>query len=261
MTDRSNWFEEFFHGVTIDLWRKFSRPELTRADADFLERILGRKKRLLDIPCGSGRHSLELARRGCRMTGVDLSAGVITEAKTEAKSAKLKAEFILGDMRRLRWQSEFDGACCMGNSFGYMEYPDMQKFVRGLARALKPGARFVIETGCTAESILPNLKERVWYQVDDILFAIENRYLADISCLETEATFVRGGQTEVRKWWHWVYTIGEIRRLLEQAALTVRDVHGSHDGRPYKLGSQIAYLVAEKPAPARSRKPIVNRKS
>ncbi|HEY2951132.1 MAG TPA: class I SAM-dependent methyltransferase, partial [Verrucomicrobiae bacterium] len=70
-----------------------------------------------------------------RMTGVDLSSEFIAEAKAAAKTANLRAEFVLGDMRRLRWQSEFDGAFCLGNSFGYMEYPDMQKFVRGLARS------------------------------------------------------------------------------------------------------------------------------
>lgn len=204
MNDRSNWFEDFFHGVANDLWRKFATPELPRIDADFLEKMLGQKARLLDVPCGNGRHSLELARRGCRMTGVDISTEFIAEANVSAKAAGLRAGFVVGDMRRLRWQSEFDGTCCMGNSFGYLEYPQMEKFVRGLARALKPGGRVVIETGSTAESLLPTLKERVWYQVDDILFAEEHRYLADISCLETEATFVRDGKTEVRKWWHWV---------------------------------------------------------
>lgn len=73
MTDRSNWFEDFFHGVATDLWRKVGTPELTRADADFFEKTLGKKKRLLDVPCGNGRHSLELARRGCRVTGLDIS--------------------------------------------------------------------------------------------------------------------------------------------------------------------------------------------
>ena len=80
-TTRSNWFEDFFHGVVNDLWRKCMSPEQTRAEADFLEQTFGSRSRLLDVPCGNGRHSLELARRGCRMTGLDISTDFIAEAK------------------------------------------------------------------------------------------------------------------------------------------------------------------------------------
>jgi SAM-dependent methyltransferase len=253
MTTRENWFEDFFHGVANDLWRKALPAQQTSAEVDFLEKQLGRKGRILDVPCGFGRHSLELARRGHRVTGVDLSAEFIAEAREAARAAKLKAEFIEGDMRRLRLDGTFDGACCLGNSFGYLEYDDMIAFVRAVSGALKPGGRFVVETGCVAESLLPNLKERAWYQVDDILFAIQNRYQADVSCLETEATFVRNGKTEMRKWWHWVYTVGEIRRMLGQAGFEISGLFSGPDGQAYKAGSQELILIAEKPRKMRRR--------
>lgn len=253
MITRSNWFEDFFHGVANDLWRKAMAAPQTSKEVDFLEKQLGRKGRVLDVPCGFGRHSLELARRGHQVTGVDLSTDFITEARQVAKTEKLTAEFIEGDMRRLKVNGTFDLACCLGNSFGYLEFDHMIAFVRAVAEALKPGGRFVIETGCVAESILPNLKERTWYQVDDILFAIENRYQAHESCLETEATFVRNGKTEVRKWWHWVYTVGEIRRLLGQAGLEISGLFSGTDGQPYKAGSHMLTLVAEKPQRRRKR--------
>jgi len=84
---------------------------------------------------------------------------------------------------------------------------------------------------------------------------------SDLSCLEMAATFVRNGRTEVRKWWHWVYTVGEIRRLLEQVGLAITNLYGSHDGQPYKLASPLLFIVAEKPTSAATRKQIVNRKS
>ena len=249
MTTRSNWFEDFFHGIANDLWRKAVRPEQTRAEAEFLEKTFGKKGRLLDVPCGFGRHALELARRGFRVTGVDISRDFLAEASAQAAASGVPAKFIHGDVRRLRWRSDFDGAFCFGNSFGYFEFPDMKAFVGGVARALKPGGRFVIETGAAAESLLPTLRERKWYQMDDILFAIENRYLAEVSCLETTAVFVRNGKVETRKWWHWIYTAAEVRRLLEAAGLTTRGVFGSHNGQPFKTGSPLLIIVAEKSAP------------
>src|SRR5260370_37424700 len=86
MTIPTNWYEDFFHGVALDLWRKAIRPEQTKAEADFLVNVLQREARshLLDVPCGNGRLSLELARRGYRVTGVDISVEFIEEARSSA---------------------------------------------------------------------------------------------------------------------------------------------------------------------------------
>src|SRR5712692_1728772 len=83
MTIPTNWYEDFFHGVALDLWRKAIRPEQTTAEADFLVNVLQREARshLLDVPCGNGRLSLELARRGYRVTGVDIAEEFIEEAR------------------------------------------------------------------------------------------------------------------------------------------------------------------------------------
>lgn len=63
-----------------------------------------------------------------------------------------------------------------------------------IARALKPGAYFIMDSGMTAESVLPRLREYEWARVNDILFLEENRYIAEHSCIETTYTFVRGGR-------------------------------------------------------------------
>jgi SAM-dependent methyltransferase len=242
-----DWQKEFFsHRVVLDLWRKVIRPEQTRSEADFLETMLGSQARLLDVPCGNGRHSLELAKRGCRVTGVDISDEFIAEARDNARSAGIAAEFVAGDMRHLDYSAEFDGAFCFGNSFGYFDYAGITAFLSGISRSLEQNGRFVMDSGMAAESILPTLKEREWMQVDDILFAFENRYHAAESCLETEATFVRDGKTETHKWWHCVYTVAEISRLLEQAGLETIHTFSSTDEQPYKLGSQRLLLVARK---------------
>ena len=79
----SNWFESFFHGVTLDLWRKAIPPAQTTAEAEFLIDHLNCDPgaRVLDVPCGNGRLSFELAKRGLRVTGVDISEEFIEEAR------------------------------------------------------------------------------------------------------------------------------------------------------------------------------------
>ena len=173
-----NWYQNFFHGIVLDLWRKAVSPEQTRAEVDFLVRILqlSTGAAVLDVPCGSGRHAIELASRGMRMTGVDLATEEIAEARARAAAAALTLDWHHRDMRDLPWQTAFDGGYCLGNSFGYLDSTGTRTFVQAVARALKVGARFVLDSGMVAESVLPNLKAREWTQVDDILFLEANRY-------------------------------------------------------------------------------------
>ena len=246
---QSDWYKHFFHGVALDVWRSAVPPEQTRAEADFLEKVLERAPgtRLLDVPCGNGRHSLELASRGYRTTGVDIAEEFVHEAQNRAASG-LQAEFLLGDMRQLPWESEFDGAFCFGNSFGYTEHAGTVDFLSALSRTLKRGSRFVLETGLAAESILPKLQERGWVQIDNILFLSARQYETAESRLYIRYTFVRDGKQETREASQQVYTVAEIRRLLGQAKLDTLALYSSLDQQPYQLGSPRLILVAEKTA-------------
>src|SRR2546423_2569609 len=82
----NNWFEDFFHGLALDLWRRAIPPEHTNAEADFLAKNLGCESgaHVLDVPCGNGRLSFELAKRGYRVTGVDIADEFIEEARVIA---------------------------------------------------------------------------------------------------------------------------------------------------------------------------------
>lgn len=247
MTAPSNWYENFFHGIALDLWKKVLSPKQTQAEANFLERELATPvgSRLLDVPCGNGRLSLELAARGYLTTGLDISQEFVDESRKNS-SNRIQVEWILGDMRRIQGNSIYHGAFCLGNSFGYLEYHDTEAFLEGLSRSLKPKARFILNTGVVAEALLPNYKEREWYQFDDILFTIENHYLADVSCLETKMTFIRDGKSETRESLHWVYTAAEIRRLLNRSGFTVLETYESVESKPFTLGSQELFVVAQK---------------
>src|SRR5256885_16912150 len=256
----SNWFETFFHGVTLDLWRRAIPPEQTTVEAEFLIDHLNcdAGARVLDVPCGNGRLSFELAQRGLRVTGVDISQEFIEEAKQSAQTRSMtppataggtdftaKIEFLLRDMRHLEDRAIYDGAYCFGNSFAFLEHAEMNRFLGAIARALKPGARFVIETGMAAESVLPDFEEQSSHELGDLALTIKERYLAEESCIDSEYIFERDGQTESRFAREWIYTVAEIRRMLESAGFSILDLYGSLKCRPYKLGSQELFIVSE----------------
>src|SRR4051812_955789 len=223
MSARNNWFETFFYGVTLDLWRKAIPPEQTRAETQFLIQHLNCSAGapVLDVPCGNGRLSFEVAKRGLRVTGVDISKEFIEEAQSlqarlpatsaDADGAELSAppQFILRDMRYLEGDSIYDGAYCFGNSFAFLEYTDMEKFLSGVARALKSGARFLISTGMAAESVIPEFEEQSCHELGDLSLTIKERYNTAESCIDSEYVFEQDGKTETRVAREWIYTVAE----------------------------------------------------
>ena len=240
----SNWEKDFFRGVALDAWRLCFTPEQTRAEVDFLARVFepGPDSHFLDVPCGNGRHAIEFAGRGYRMTGLDLSEEFLAEAHGSSRPIR----WVLGDMRKLAWDSEFDGAYCLGNSFAYLDADDARKFFHGIARGLKRGARFVLETGMAAESILPTRVTKRWYRLGDLYMLSENRYVAEQSRLDIDYTFIRGGQVETRPTSSYVHTVAALRRMQSEAGLQTLELLASMGGEPYQFGSPGLILIAEK---------------
>ena len=238
------WFETFFQGAAVEFWTQAMSPALTSADVDFLEKTfdVGQGARLLDVPCGNGRHSIELARRGYRVTGIDLSQEFLAAAR-----AQLDADWRFGDMRALELEtSAFDGAFCFGNSFGYLDHTGVPAFLSALAGALKPGAKLAIETSMTAESILPTLVQKRWHRLGDLMILSENRYDPGESCLHIDYTFVRDGSIETRPTAHYVFTSADLRRMLEVAGFGVLSFQGSVAGEPYQLGMPRLVITAQR---------------
>jgi cyclopropane fatty-acyl-phospholipid synthase-like methyltransferase len=261
MSVPTNWYEDFFHGVTLDLWRKAIPPQQTKAEAEFLLKTLqcARGAHVLDVPCGNGRLSFELAKRGLKVTGLDISEEFIEEARastddfaTNKKHSSaggdddlITPKFILGDKRAIKGTHVYDGAYCFGNSFGFLNYEDMEQFLNGVARALKTGARFIVETGMAAESFLPDFEEQTCHQIGDITVTTKERYNAVEGYIDSEYILEREGKAESRFAKHWIYTTAEIQRMLRRAGFEVLDVYGSLKCEPYKLGCQELFIVSE----------------
>lgn len=241
---RKGWQKDFFQGVALEMWRRAMPAEVTRTEADFLEKALevAPGAALLDVPCGNGRHAAVLAARGYRMTGLDLSEEYVHEARAAAPDGT----FVGGDMCSLPWTAAFDAAYCFGNSFGYLDREDARQFLRQVCRALRPGARFAVEMGTAAESILPSLIRNRWFRLGDLLMLSENRYDPAESRLDIDYTFVHEGKIETRPAACYVYTVAELRGLHREAGLDPSEMFGSAAGEPYQLGSARLILVSRK---------------
>jgi len=241
---QTNWHLNFFRDIALDFWRGAIPPEMTRAEADFLERTLeaGPGARILDVPCGNGRHAVQLAAHGIQVTGVDASEGFIAEARASNSGVR----WVLADMCELPWSAEFDGAYCFGNSFGYHDRSGAARFLAAVAGTLKPGARFIIDTGMAAESILPTLLQKRWHHLAGIYVLSENQYHPAEGRLDIDYTFIRDGVAEKRPTSSFVFTVAELCHLHREAGLEPVDLLSSIEGAPYTLGSPRLILTSRR---------------
>ncbi len=265
------WFETFFQGAAVEFWNRAVPPALTSTDVTFLERSLQLQPgaRVLDVPCGAGRHAIELAKRGYQLTGVDLSGSFLKQAKSRAEESGLdfsilsedspakrpdadpevrrtkSVDFVLGDMRKLDLSpASFDAAYCFGNSFGYLNRDEAVEFCRGVHRALALKRRFAIDTGCAAESI-GNVRQR-WHRAGDLVVLSDPRYMASNSRLDIDYTFIQGSVMETRPTSSYVFTAAEIGRILGEAGFAVVAMHGGTNDEPFELGSPRLLITAER---------------
>jgi SAM-dependent methyltransferase len=218
---QSHWWETFFEGVAVDMWLQAMSPEDSEREAAALVCPLGVAPgaELLDVPCGGGRLALALARRGYQVTGVDLSPAFLNHARSCDTAGAVTWE--QRDMRDLPWRSRFDGAYCLGNSFGYLDDEGNAAFLSAVAAALKPGARFVLETPMVLENLLGHVRDRGWWKVGDIHLLVANEYDHTQERLETAYTFVSDGGVEVRHGSHRAYTYRALVALIEAAGFAV----------------------------------------
>jgi SAM-dependent methyltransferase len=216
---------------------------------DGVERILHLRKgsRVLDLACGAGRHSIELAKRGYAVTGYDLSEDLLRQARAEAQRAKAKVSFVHGDMRELRFRAAFDAAINMFSSFGYFDSDvDDRKVLEGVARALKPRGKLLMER-FNRESLAYELPLQGWRVGDDgsvvlqedTFDVLRGRYDTRQIVIDREGTREHHGSVRA-------YTLTELKALFDAAGLPIHRVLGGLDLSPYRARSRRLVLYAVK---------------
>lgn len=141
-----DWWEELLQVHEFAHYRAYAE-ELTRREVDFLVDALALDgtEVILDLACGGGRHSLELARRGLTVVGLDAAAPALAHARAQAEAEGLSVELLRGDMRALEFEGRFDAVLVMNSSIGFFDDATNAAVIAGCARALAPGGRLLLQ--------------------------------------------------------------------------------------------------------------------
>jgi len=246
-----NWYEDFFQGINCEVWEKAIPEDLTKQEVNFLinELNLAPGQHILDVPCGFGRHSIEFSKRGYKVTGVDISQTFIKGLNEKINAEKLNIKALQADILSIQLNAQFSGAVCLGNSFGYFNFDKMNIFVEKVSASLETGSKFIINSGMIAESILPNLlnySKNKSYTVGNITMEVSNSYYVDDSYMVSSLLYAKEGKTEEHSFKHYVFTLGEVKRLLQSHKLKIISTYSSPSKADYNLGDQQIYIVAVK---------------
>ena len=242
------WPVAFFDDDYLRIYRAMIAPETTAAEVDFLEAALAPPPQgeVLDLACGYGRHAIGLARRGYRMTGVDFHAGYLAEAARDAAAAGVTVRWTRADMRALPFERVFDAVYSYFTSFGYFGDREDEQVLAGVARALRPGGRFLLDV-LNRDGILTHPQQRVWNPLGDGSLLMEETSL-DLrrSLVLNRQIHVapRSGAQITKEYTLRAYTCAELEALCARHGLAVREVWGGSDRIAYTTESRRLILLA-----------------
>jgi SAM-dependent methyltransferase len=246
------WPVAFFDDDYLRIYRAMISPELTAGEVDFLEAALALPAggEVLDVACGYGRHAIGLARRGYRVTGVDFNPHYLEAAGRDATAAgaETAARWVMADMRALPFERDFDGVYSYFTSFGYFSDEENERVLAGVARALRPGGRFLLDV-LNRDWILTHPQQRVWNPLED------GSLLMEETSLDLRRSLVLNRQIHVapqsgaqitKEFTLRAYSCAELESLCARHGLVVREVWGGADRSEYTTESRRLILLAER---------------
>jgi SAM-dependent methyltransferase len=225
-----------------------------KTQIDGVERFmrLEPRSRVLDLGCGSGRRTIELARRGHRVLGVDPDERALAVARASAKGERLHTHFMKADVRAIPYRAEIDAVVSLDGAFGQLPNDrDDLRCLEAARKALKPRGLLLIDT-LNKEWLMRHFEPNYWEQgeegkgavvLDQISFDFERGRLDNRRVIVDAAGKRTPSFVSIR-----VYALTELKAQLERAGLVYRQCWGGFDGSAYAMDSPRVIVLAERPA-------------
>ncbi len=250
MSQTPEWPVAFFDDDYLRIYRPQFQPQQTAAEVAFIIDAIARERgaAVLDLACGFGRHAIGMAHAGYRVTGLDFNPRYLAIAATDAAAAGVSVTWVEGDMRALGATAAYDAVYSYFTSFGYFEDDDNERVLAEVARALRPGGRFLLEMA-NRDHLLTHPQQRTWAQREDGALLMEETDLDLVTSrvVTRQLLLDPAGGTQVTKQYTLrTYTCAELTALMKRHGLHVVQVNGGADGTPYGPASRRLAMVAER---------------
>lgn len=245
----SDWWRDYFDGQYLLEYEPIFTAERARRDVARVIDVLGLPvgARILDVPCGQGRHTHLLAGAGYRVDGLDFSRELLARARRQGTGPTLR--YRRGDMRSLpaRWTGRFDAVVNLFTSFGFFTEPaDDARTLREFARVLRPGGALAWH-GANRDGVMARFLERDWWRTSDGTVVGQERSFDPLSGILTVTSTWHGpeggGEREHRIR---LYTPTALAELMADAGLLVEQAWDGWSDRALSRRSAEMLVVARK---------------
>ena len=243
------WFED------EDFWRELYPymfpPERFQAAAKEVECLLQLAQvtggGVLDLCCGPGRHSVEFAKRGFHVTGVDTSDYLLERARERAEEFKVQVEWVKDDMRHFRRHAAFQLACILFTSFGYFEDDDENlQVARTVHESLRPGGVLITDV-IGKERLARNWRDSLSSEFPDGTLLVQLPQVSRAwSRIASKWLLIKDGKCRTFHFQHTIFSARELQDLMLRAGFETVDVFGNLQGAPYGLDAERLIAVARK---------------
>jgi SAM-dependent methyltransferase len=243
------WWTTYFDAHYLHEYEPLFDLEQDRREVARLIDLMGLPAgaRLLDVPCGQGRHAHLFAEAGFDVDGLDYSGDLLAVAKRRGTSKTLR--YTRGDMRHLpaRWTGRFDAVVNLFTSFGFFIDPaDDRRVLAEFARVLRPGGLFVWHGG-DRDGAMARFLERDWWVASDGTMFGQERAFDPLSGMLTVSTTWRGpAGNGARDHRIRLYTPTRLAELCAEVGLIVEQAFDGFTPRPVGRRSSQMLLVARK---------------
>jgi SAM-dependent methyltransferase len=256
-TQGSAWYVDFFRSDYLNVYGHTFTEKRAQKEVGFVATTLDLKPgaSVLDLCCGQGRHAVNLAKRGLKVTGLDLNSEYLELAQHAAGASNVQLETVAADMREIPFENKFDAIVNMYSSFGYLESEaEDLKVLESAAKALKHGGRLLLDM-LNREWAVANYIQNDWHSGANGTLYVERRDL-DLASSRMHVHFIvidpNGNRHESIGHLIRLYTLTEMTRLLARVGLTVNAVFGGFEGETYSIDTRRMIIIARKenPVPA-----------
>lgn len=243
------WYENdaFWKAVEPALFSE-EKWAMAKSDVDGMAKLLSLPSgsKILDLCCGPGRHAIEFARRGYKVTGVDRTHDYLKRARKSAQKKGLKIEFVKEDMRRFVRPRAFDAVINLYASFGYFEKEEeTRQVLKNIYNSLKRAGSALFEM-MSKEILARDFEERTWSEFGDLLLLQHRSVDKDWEWLESRWILIREGLRQDFAWRVRLYSASEFKTLLRSEGFRKIRLYGSLDGILYDQEASRLVAVARR---------------
>ncbi len=199
----------------------------------------------MDLACGYGRHSNRLAKLGHMVVGVDLTPGFLEIAKAEARKKRLPVKYLRQDMRKIRFQAEFDCVLLLFTAFGYFSDSENYQVLKKISRALKPGGLFCMDS-FNYQQFLKDFRPLLIKEKGPDLMIERNYFDPASSRIYNRRIVIRNGKRRDKPFVIRIYKVSEMRELLSKAGMKVIKIYGDWQGGKFTEKSRRMIVIAKK---------------